>query len=94
MSRRPHVVVVGDVVLDQDIEGAGAVSQVLSSIGQDPAAWIGRATSDQVKLRLRMHTEEAKARGTFGAPTFFAGEEMFWGNDRLEQALEWAGRCD
>jgi 2-hydroxychromene-2-carboxylate isomerase len=39
------------------------------------------------KARLRTATEEAQRRGVFGAPTFFVGEEMFWGNDRLEDAL-------
>jgi len=41
---------------------------------------------------LREQTEEARARGVFGAPTFFARGELFWGNDRLEQALSWAKR--
>ena len=76
--------------LDMDIEGVEAVSEVLASIGQLSADWIERAMGDEVKLRLRQQTDEAKGRGVFGAPTFFAGDEMFWGNDRLEQALEWA----
>ena len=76
--------------LDQDIEGVEAVSEVLASVGQASDIWIARAGGEAVKLGLRAQTEEAKARGVFGAPTFFAGEEMFWGNDRLEQALAWA----
>jgi 2-hydroxychromene-2-carboxylate isomerase len=39
---------------------------------------------------LREQTKEARARGIFGAPTFFVGDEMFWGDDRLEDALELA----
>jgi 2-hydroxychromene-2-carboxylate isomerase len=35
-------------------------------------------------------TEEAAARGLFGAPSFTVGDELFWGNDRLEEALAWA----
>ena len=42
-------------------------------------------------MRLRRMGEEVQSRGIFGAPTFFAEDgEMFWGNDRLEQALDWA----
>ena len=42
-------------------------------------------------MRLRRMGEEVLSRGIFGAPTFFTEDgEMFWGNDRLEQALDWA----
>ena len=76
--------------MDLEIDGVEAVSEVLASVGQTSDAWIDRANSDEVKQALRRQTEEAKTRGVFGAPTFFAAGEMFWGNDRLEQALEWA----
>ncbi|MEO1491540.1 MAG: 2-hydroxychromene-2-carboxylate isomerase [Pseudomonadota bacterium] len=39
---------------------------------------------------LRAHTEEARDRGIFGAPTYFAGTEMFWGYDRQDAAIDWA----
>lgn len=74
--------------LDLDIDGVDAVSEVLASVGQTSDAWIASANSDVVKQALRRQTEEAQARGVFGAPTFFVAGEMFWGNDRLEQALE------
>lgn len=76
-------------VADQDIEGVEAVGEVLASVGQN-SEWIDRAVGSDVKSRLREQTESAKKRGIFGAPTFLVGAEMFWGNDRLEQALEWA----
>jgi 2-hydroxychromene-2-carboxylate isomerase len=42
-------------------------------------------------MRLRRMGDEVQSRGIFGAPTFFTEDgEMFWGNDRLEQALDWA----
>ena len=56
----------------------------------DPVALLDRAGGDEVKNRLRTRTEEAVARGVFGAPSFFAGGELFWGNDRLEDAI---ARC-
>ena len=51
---------------------------------------IDEAQGEANKSRLRGQTEEAKAKGIFGAPTFFVGEEMFWGNDRLDDAF---ARC-
>lgn len=49
-----------------------------------------QAQAEPTKLRLRQQTEEARAKGIFGAPTFFVGTEMFWGNDRLDDALLFA----
>jgi 2-hydroxychromene-2-carboxylate isomerase len=59
------------------------VAEVLKSAGFDPAAVMELATAQAVKDRLRSNTEQAVARGVFGAPTFFVGSEMFWGQDRL-----------
>lgn len=42
------------------------------------------------KLRLCEQTQRAGDLGIFGAPTFVVGDELFWGNDRLEDALAWA----
>ena len=50
-----------------------------------------KAQSDAIKGELRDNTAEAQKRGFFGAPTFTTKNgELFWGNDRLEQALRWA----
>lgn len=46
------------------------------------------ASDDSVKAKLRESTEEAVTRGAFGAPTFFVGTEMFFGNDRLDFLIE------
>jgi 2-hydroxychromene-2-carboxylate isomerase len=54
------------------------------------AAWLVRAESAETKQILRERTLEAERRGLFGAPSFLVGEELFWGNDRLDQALAWA----
>ena len=52
-----------------------------------------RAQSPEIKARLRANTEEAQALGIFGAPSFTtADRELFWGDDRLEQALLWSQR--
>ena len=55
------------------------VAQVFRKVGVDPAA----VEREDVKERLRANTDEAVARGAFGAPTFFVGDAMFWGNDRM-----------
>jgi 2-hydroxychromene-2-carboxylate isomerase len=52
-----------------------------------PDAWLERAGSAPIKEKLRERTDEAIARGIFGAPTFVAGGELYWGGDRLDDAL-------
>jgi len=51
---------------------------------------LARAESPENKLALRQQTEKAGEIGLFGAPSFVTPDgELFWGNDRLEDALEW-----
>lgn len=65
-------------------------AEALRRAGLDPAL-VERAQSQDVKDRLRAATEEAQALGVFGAPSFTTADgELFWGNDRLEKALDWA----
>jgi len=74
-----------------NLNDIGEVAKVLSAAGLD-AAKIGNRIQDQdVKDRLKATTDEAVARGVFGAPTSFVGDMMFFGNDRLpfvEMALK------
>lgn len=77
-------------VEDLGINDAVNVRRALDGLVADPDDVIAQAQSDENKLHLRMQTEEAKKRGVFGAPTFFVGDEMFWGNDRLDDALAYA----
>lgn len=77
-------------VEDHDIEDHAALGRILELLGQDGGAVIAAAEADGIKQGLRARTEEAQRRGVFGAPTFFVGDEMFWGNDRLDDALELA----
>jgi len=75
----------------RNISDREVLSGLLVSLGLDAKEVIAEAKSDPNKIRLRRLNEEAQRRGIFGAPTFFAEDgEMFWGNDRLEQALDWA----
>ena len=71
---------------DQDI---GNVDVLRESLGED-ARYLSNAGEQEVKDELRRVTDEAVAFGAFGAPFFLAGDEAFWGNDRLEMAMEYA----
>jgi len=79
-------------VEDRDIDEPEVVSAVLSELKLPAATIIADAQSEANKLRLRAQTDDARQRGIFGAPTFFVGTEMFWGNDRLEDALLFAAK--
>jgi 2-hydroxychromene-2-carboxylate isomerase len=61
---------------------------VLKSGGLNGPHLLARAEEPHIKQRLKETTEEAVARGVFGAPTFFVGDEMFWGQDRIDQVIE------
>ncbi len=75
---------------DEEIAEPECVARVLAaSGGEAPEHWLARAASPEIKQRLRDRTDEAIALGVFGAPTFVARGELFWGNDRMEDAMEW-----
>jgi 2-hydroxychromene-2-carboxylate isomerase len=73
----------------RDIADHDVIRSCLEQSGL-PRDLIKAALSDDNKRMLRHTVEEAMARGIFGAPTFAIGPELFWGDDRLEQALDWA----
>lgn len=75
---------------DLDIQAEDVVHQLLRDLSLDADALIARAKTEAAKEALRRQVDRARNLGLFGAPTFFVGDEMFWGNDRLEDALEWA----
>ncbi|MBX3025841.1 2-hydroxychromene-2-carboxylate isomerase [bacterium] len=56
----------------------------IEDAGLDAARLLERARDPAVKALLKRNGDEAVERGAFGAPTFFVGDEMFWGNDRLD----------
>lgn len=71
-----------------DMSDPQVVMDVLRSAGL-PADEIAAATQDQkIKDRLKANTDEAVSRGAFGAPTFFVGDEMHWGQDRIHWVVE------
>ena len=68
------------------------LSGSLKDIGQDPARVLASANSDRIVAVLASATQEAMELGVFGSPSFAVGSEMFWGDDRLEDAIDWAQR--
>jgi 2-hydroxychromene-2-carboxylate isomerase len=64
------------------------VGHALAKAGFDPMAMVALANAQSTKDALKAATEAAVARGVFGAPTFFVGEQMFWGQDRLDFVRE------
>jgi len=67
----------------RDIGRREVVAAVVGEAGLDVEEVLARASSDEVKAELRRRTDEAVARGVFGVPTMFVGEELYWGADRL-----------
>jgi 2-hydroxychromene-2-carboxylate isomerase len=82
-----------EFVEGHDIGKPETIIGVLRDLELAPDDVLKAAQSDPIKTRLREQTEAAAALNIFGAPTFSTSDgEIFWGNDRLEQALRWACR--
>lgn len=75
---------------DREIDTPEAVHEALNRLGLPADKIVAAALSDEHRAKLRTQTATAIERGIFGAPTFFVGDEMFWGNDRLEDVIAWA----
>ena len=78
-------------VRDRDVNDTAVLAEILSNAGMNSEAVLEEISTDIVKGELRANTEEAVERGVFGAPTFFVGDEMFFGNDRFEFIREELG---
>jgi len=82
---------------DRDIGDPAVLAALVKEVGGDPVADLDEADTDAIKAELRDNVAEAEAKGIFGAPSFYIPNakaevgELFWGNDRLEQAVAWAG---
>jgi len=73
---------------DKDMNDPATVGAVLQNAGFDPEKLLALASDPAVKDDLKAVTREAVQRGVFGAPTFFVGQDMFWGQDRLDFVKE------
>ena len=74
---------------DREIGDAVEIRSIIDDIGQPGAELVEQAQTPENKQRLRKHTQRAIELGIFGAPSFVVDGELFWGNDRVEDALTW-----
>jgi len=74
----------------RNIADENVLTDLLRAVGEAPEETLALARSEEIKAELRGNTAAAEERGIFGAPSFVADGELFWGNDRLEQAFAWA----
>jgi DSBA-like thioredoxin domain-containing protein len=82
--------------LGQETGSEPNVSESLRDVGQDPARVLALANSEDTKAALNAETNAVGELGIFGSPTFTVDRELFWGDDRLEDAISWCrfGRID
>jgi 2-hydroxychromene-2-carboxylate isomerase len=78
---------------DRDIADPATMSRLLAELGIEPAPTLERAVSPEVRSQLRGNTTEAMQIGIFGAPNFLVSGDLFFGQDRLEDAVEWASKA-
>ena len=68
----------------RDLSDLAVLKDIVTSAGLDAEHYLRSIKTEQIKEWLKNNTQEAADRGAFGAPTFFVGDEMFFGQDRLE----------
>jgi 2-hydroxychromene-2-carboxylate isomerase len=71
----------------KDISDDATLAAILARLDVDAETAFAAAASPEIKERLKAQTEDARTRGIFGAPSFVVRGELFWGNDRLEDAI-------
>ena len=74
---------------DRDPGAPEHLTAVLRRLGRNVGDVLARADSDEIRAAYAAETDAARALGIFGSPTFAYGNEIFWGDDRLDDALEW-----
>lgn len=75
--------------LGQETGSEPNVSESLRDIGQEPQSVLALAKAADATTALMTKTDAAKRIGIFGSPTFVVGRELFWGDDRLKDAISW-----
>ena len=87
-----RAVFVANFAEQKDISDDATLRAILSALGIDAESAFAASSTLENKDALKRQTEEAAARGLFGAPSFIIGDELVWGHDRLEAALACAQR--
>ena len=75
-----------------DMNDENIIEKVLKNLNVNPKTFLLRSASSSIKDSLRKRTNEAYEKGIFGAPSFVANNKIFWGQDRIEFALNEAGK--
>ena len=75
---------------DREIGEAPVIAEIVATLEHDADDVLAHALAPENKERLKSTARRRAALGMFGAPSFVVGDELFWGNDRLEDALAWA----
>lgn len=94
MRRPDRLLPYGDAIFKavwvdgRNMNDAAEVGRALQEAGFDPQTVLALTQDPEVKERLKAETQQAVARGVFGAPTFFVGDQMFWGQDRMDFVKE------
>ena len=70
-----------------------SLEHILCPLGHDPETVIARAESEDIRIELERETQAARECGIFGSPSFVVKGELFWGDDRLEEAIAWAANA-
>jgi len=77
----------------RDCSSLEVLADIATTLGHDAKQLLEATADDTVKAKLKEVTGEAMSRGVFGAPTFFVGDEMFWGGDRLVHLEQYLGNA-
>ena len=77
---------------DRDIADPATLKGLLTELAVEPGPALERAGSPEVRAQLRANTAEAMQIGIFGAPSYVVSGELFFGQDRLEDAVGWASQ--
>jgi len=79
----------------KNIADQAVLEGCLMQVGADKAAALAKSQEPAIKAALRTNTEQAAAMGIFGAPTFVTADgELFWGDDRLDDAIKWVQKTN
>ena len=73
----------------QDPGTPETLRSILKALGRDAGEYMARSAEEKTKQEYLASTERARQLGLFGSPTFVVGQELFWGDDRLDDALAW-----
>ena len=74
--------------LNLDLSNEETVKKILNNLNIDPNSFFEKITEQRIKDKLKKLTQESFDKDIFGAPTFIVNNKLFWGQDRLDYALD------